>query len=250
MIEKNNIYNMDCNSGLTLIPNNSVDLVIADPPFGIKFNGKKSNYNRKSSFVIDEYNEISQENYYQFMVDWLSKCKDIIKSDGSIFTFSGWTNLGDVINAHKYLGLNVINHIVWKYQFGVFCKNKYITSHYHILWASKGKKHRHYPNAIFDKKELDKTGKKAYYADREDVWIINRDYWKDKTKTPTKLPEKLIDKIILYSTLENDFIVDPFSGSGQVAKSCKKLNRDFISFEIKKDIYDFSLRYSGLNNDY
>ncbi|NHI94467.1 MAG: hypothetical protein EAX96_18395 [Candidatus Lokiarchaeota archaeon] len=76
-------------------PENVIDLIIADPPFGIKFDGKGSQYNRDSDLVIDGYNEIA-ENYDQFMVEWVSQLPRIMKETASAFIFSGWTNLKDV----------------------------------------------------------------------------------------------------------------------------------------------------------
>ena len=56
-----------------------------------------------------------------------------------------------------------------------------------------------------------------HYEDKEDVWNIKREYWTGDQKTPTKLPADLIEKILLYSSKENDIVLDPFLGSGQVA---------------------------------
>ena len=69
----------------------------------------------------------------------------------------------------------------------------------------------------------------------EDVWIINREYWKGQQKTPTKLPSELVKKIILYSSDEGDTVFDPFLGSGTVAVVAKTLGRHYLGFEIVKE---------------
>jgi site-specific DNA-methyltransferase (adenine-specific) len=74
----------------------------------------------------------------------------------------------------------------------------------------------------------------------EDVWLINREYWIGDKKTPTKLPAELVKKILLYSSDENDIVLDPFLGSGQVAVVCKMMKRNFIGFEIVKEYYEFA----------
>ncbi len=65
-IELNKIYNMNCIDGMKLIPKNKIDLIITDPPFAINFKAKKPNYNRTKSRVIEGYNEIKPEDYYDF----------------------------------------------------------------------------------------------------------------------------------------------------------------------------------------
>jgi site-specific DNA-methyltransferase (adenine-specific) len=76
--------------------------------------------------------------------------------------------------------------------------------------------------------------------DKEDVWVINREYWNGDKKTPTKLPSELIKKILNYSSEERDVILDPFIGSGQVAVVSKMLKRNYVGFEIVKEYYDFA----------
>ena len=125
-----------------VIDKNKIDLIITDPPFAIDFKAKKANYNRKSSRVIEGYNEILPENYYQFSYDWISQASRILKESGSMYIFSGWNNLKDILIAIDDVGLTTINHIIWKYQFGVVTKNKFVTSHYHCLFVCKNPKKR------------------------------------------------------------------------------------------------------------
>ena len=136
------IYNKNCLEGMKLIDKNKIDLIITDPPFAINFKAKKANYNRKDSNVIEGYNEILPENYYQFSYDWISEANRILKESGSMYIFSGWNNLKDILIAIDNVGLTVINHIIWKYQFGVVTKNKFVTSHYHCLYVCKNPKKR------------------------------------------------------------------------------------------------------------
>ena len=138
-IEVDKIIYEDCIKGMKKLPDNSIDLVIADPPFGINFNGKGTQYNRNSDLVINGYNEI-KDNYEEFTEKWISQIPRILKETASIFIFSGWTNLKDILNALDNTGLTTINHIIWKYQFGVFTRKKFVTSHYHILFAVKNPK--------------------------------------------------------------------------------------------------------------
>lgn len=237
----NNIYNMNCIDGMKLLKDESVNTIIADPPFCLNFKSEKANYNRKQSNVLKSYQDVKHDDYYSFNEEWMEQAKRILKKDGSLFIFSGWNNLIDILNVGEKLNLIQYNHVIWKYGFGVFAKNSFISSHYHIICYSKTKKHKHFPYARFSKNEVDEEGRKKYYIDREDVWIINREYWNGYIKSPTKLPAEVLEKLIVYSTEENDMIVDAFAGSGQVGWLCKhKLNRNHIAFEKEKDIYEFA----------
>ena len=118
-ISFNNIYNCHCIQGMNSIPKNKIDLVITDPPFAINFRAKKANYNRKQSRVLEGYNEIPSENYYDFTIEWMSQVHRILKESGSMYLFSGWNNLKEILMAIDDVGFHLVNLIIWKYQFGV-----------------------------------------------------------------------------------------------------------------------------------
>ncbi|NMJ86617.1 MAG: site-specific DNA-methyltransferase [Thaumarchaeota archaeon] len=241
IIEFNKIYNRNCIEGMKLIPVNTIDLVITDPPFAIEFKAKKSNYNRMASRVLEGYNEIPKERYYEFTVNWMKECFRSLKESGSMYVFSGWNNLKDILNAIDEVGFVTVNHIIWKYQFGVVTEKKYVTSHYHCLYACKNNNKRKFlPYARFRKDEKTDEGRSLHYEDKEDVWYIKREYWTGDQKTPTKLPAELIKKILLYSSEKEDVILDPFLGSGQVAVISKMLDRRYLGFEIVKEYFRFA----------
>ena len=240
-ISFNNIYNCDCIQGMKSVPKNKIDLVITDPPFAINFRAKKANYNRKQSRVLEGYNEISPENYYDFTLEWMSQVHRILKESGSMYLFSGWNNLKEILMAIDDVGFHIVNHIIWKYQFGVVTKNKYVTSHYHCLYVCKNdKKRKFFPFKRFSKDAKSEDGHSLHYKDKEDVWEIKREYWTGDKKTPTKLPAEIIEKILFYSSKKNDIVLDPFLGSGQVAMVSKMHGRQFCGFEIVKDYYKFA----------
>ena len=223
------------------IPGNKIDLVITDPPFAINFKSKKANYNRNASRVLSGYNEIESKNYYNFTYNWMSQINRILKKSGSMYVFSGWNNLKDILTALDENGFITINHIIWKYQFGVVTSKKFVTSHYHCLYVCKNNNERKFfPYSRFDKNAKTSDGKSLHYNDKEDVWNIKREYWTGDEKTPTKLPAEIIKKILEYSSEEKDVVFDPFLGSGQVAVVSKMLKRKYIGFEIVKEYYNFA----------
>jgi site-specific DNA-methyltransferase (adenine-specific) len=223
------------------IPDETIDLVVTDPPFAINFKAKKANYNRTASRVLSGYNEINVEDYYKFTNNWMLQVKRVLKKSGSMYVFSGWNNLKDILTALDVNGFTTINHIIWKYQFGVVTAKKFVTSHYHCLFVCKNDKMRKFfPYSRFKKNAKTSDGKSLHYRDKEDVWIIKREYWTGDDKTPTKLPAEIIKKILQYSSEKNDLILDPFLGSGQVAVISKMLGRKYLGFEIIKSYYDFA----------
>ena len=236
----NKIYNQDCIDGMKTIPDGKMDLIVTDPPFAINFKAKKANYNRTASRVLSGYNEITKENYYEFTLNWMSQCFRILKESGGMYVFSGWNNLGDILNAIEEIGFITVNHIIWKYQFGVVTNRKFVTSHYHCLYICKNdKKRKFFPYERFGKEEKNNQGRSLHYKDKEDVWEIKREYWTGDEKTPTKLPAEIIKKILQYSSEEGDLVFDPFLGSGQTAVVSKLLKRNYMGFEIVKEYFDF-----------
>jgi len=225
MFELNKIYCGDALILLKELPDNSIDLVITDPPFAIDFKAKRSNYHRKAERVLEDYNEIPKGKYLEFSRKWIFECKRVLKETGSIYIFSGWTNLKDILIAVDDAGLTVINHLIWKYQFGVYTRRKFVTSHYHIIFAVKNPK-----KYIFNKID--------HYP--EDVIFMKREYWTGKIKTATKLPLELVKKLILYSSNPGDIVLDPFIGSGTTAVAALETGRNFIGFEISPQYYEFA----------
>ena len=234
---------MDCVRGMKLIPAGTVDLIITDPPFAIDFKAVRANYNRTASRVMEGYGEIKAKDYYGFTSSWVGQAHRVLKESGSMYVFSGWNSLKDVLAALDDAGFVTINHIIWKYQFGVVTKKKFVTSHYHCIYVCKNPKKRNfYSFARFDKDARTPEGRSLHYRDKEDVWDIKREYWTGDEKTPTKLPAELVEKIMAYSSVEGDTILDPFLGSGQVAFIGKRMNRRFIGFEMVKKYHAFAKR--------
>ncbi|MBN2150961.1 MAG: site-specific DNA-methyltransferase [Candidatus Lokiarchaeota archaeon] len=210
----------DCLEGMRRLPAGCVDLVIADPPFGIEFDGKGSQYNRKDDLVVDGYKEVDGD-YDRFTLAWMSELPRIMKETASAYVFSGWTNLKDVLVAVDKVKLAVINHIIWKYQFGVFTQRKYVTSHYHVLFLAKNP-----GNYYFNKVE--------HYP--LDTWDIPRTYRPGQEKNGTKLPEAVVYRCIDFSSQPGDLVFDPFMGNGTSATCAKARFRHFLGFELNEKI--------------
>lgn len=219
------IYKGDALELMRSVPSEVIDLIVTDPPFAIDFKAKRLNYNREGNNVMEGYVEVPVDEYATFTYTWLKEAFRVLSNSGSLYVFSGWNRLQDILDGLDRAGFHTVNHIIWKYQFGVFTRRKFVTSHYHILFVVKNPR-----DYTFNKMD--------HYP--EDVWVINREYWKGKRKTPTKLPPDLVKKILLYSSKQGDLVLDPFLGSGTVAVVSKELGRHFLGFEIVKEYYDFA----------
>ena len=141
------------------------------------------------------------------------------------------------------VGFVTVNHIIWKYQFGVVCRRRFVTSHYHCLFFCKNDKARKFNlSARFCGADRADNGGSMRYRDLEDVWVIRREYWHRDDKTPTKLPREIIEKIIAYTGEKGDLVLDPFLGSGQVAVVGKSCGLRYIGFEIVPEYHRFATR--------
>ncbi len=237
-------YNIDCIEGAKkYLKDNSVDLIITDPPYGIDGDKLHKHYNRDESNVIEGYVEIPKEEYPHFTQKWIKEAERVLKPGGSIYIVSGYTNLIHILNALHQTSLKELNHIIWKYNFGVYTKNKFISSHYHILYYTKpGKKHTFNTNAFYADFEKDNQGRSLNYQDREDVWIINREYKPGEIKNKNELPKQLLMKMILYSSHPEDLVCDFFLGSFSTAKVAIALGRNTCGFEINPNAFNYQIK--------
>lgn len=243
-----NIYCTDCIEGSKKhIKDKTVDLIITDPPYGISGESLHKHYHRKENKVISGYVEIKQSEYFNFSLLWIKEAERVLRPGGSIYILSGYSNLVDILNALRQTNLKEINHLIWKYNFGVYTTQKYVSSHYHILYYEKpGGKRTFNTFSRFSSDEKNSKNGSLNYMDREDVWVINREYKPGKIKNKNELPSELLVKLIQYSSNENDLICDFFLGGFSTAKAAIGLNRNITGFEINK--HSFNHHYPDLKN--
>lgn len=238
------IYCDDCIQGAQkYIDNDYVDLGIDDPPFGIGEKSFHKHYNRKNENIIDGYQE-APENYYKFTKEWLQQRYRTLKPNGVEVVIMGHTNLRDVLNAAEDCGFYLFNHVIWQYNFGVYTKHKFVTSHYHLLMYKKSKhaKITFNRNCRYNSNDKDGNNGSLQYQDMEDVWHIKREFARNKIKNSNKLPSELIKKIIMYLSNQDDVISDFFLGNFTTAKAALELGRQFVGFEINRQAYDYHIK--------
>ena len=234
------IYNGNCvEMSKQHFQDEQFDLIVCDPPFGINEGTFDKHYNRDENNVLSGYVEAPQD-YAKFTLEWLTEAKRTLKKNGSIYVISGWSNLRHILNAMATLDFNVVNHVVWKYNFGVYCKKKFVSSHYHIIYATKqvGSSPVFNTNCRFGSQEKDTNNGSLLYQDLEDVWLINKEFNPGQIKNKNKLPEELLKKIILYSSNTGDNVCDFFLGNFTTAIVAKKLGRHAFGTELNKESFN------------
>jgi len=231
-----NIWNEDCLVGATRhLPDGCVDLGIHDPPFNIGEDEFDKHYKREKDEILDGYVEAPKNiPYVEWSYGWLKEAARVLKADGSLYVFSGHSYLLDVMLAARQAGLVTINHVIWRYNFGVYTQKKYVTAHYHILYLKKSESAQpHFdPCARFAAKDRDVDGSSLQYADMLDVWDINKEFQPGAKRNRNKLPEEVVRKILLYSSRPGDLVCDFFMGNFTTAMVARSLARLVCGFEL------------------
>jgi len=231
----------DAIKGMARMEAGSVDLVFADPPFGLAqmAGGKiEKAYNRKKEYVLDGYTEIHPLRYKEFTEDWLRAAYYVLRTGGGLWVMSGWTHAHVVHEALLAQGFKLLNKVVWKYNFGVWTTRKLVTSHYEMFYACKPPDGRRTFNRLLgNDHEYDRDERRADYLWRQDVWDIKREYQPGRVKNITKLPNALVRRVIEMTTNLGDVILDPFVGNGTTYVEGLRLGRKVIGFEVNKGAY-------------
>ena len=230
------VYNQSCIEGMREhVADNSIDLVFTDPPYGIDGDELDVHYNRDESKVVLGYVDVPLSQYAQFSLDWIRECERVLRPGGSMYIVSGYTNLHHILNALHSTSLVEINHVIAQYSFGVSTKNKFVSSHYHVLFWAK-------PDRGQNKRTFNSnykyTDQKDSYHDRLSVQDMPRDYKPGQVKNKNQLSEDFIEKFIMYSSNRGDTVLDCFGGGLTTGRTALRWGRNFVGFELNKNAYD------------
>ena len=233
--------NGDSFSILNFLPEESVDLIIADPP-----------YNLTKSYNGNIFAKTSSENYENYTRSWLSLANKILKPSGSIYICCDWeTSL--IIGKVAAEFFKIQNRITWQREKGRGAKSNWKNGMEDIWFATKSENYFFNLEAVKIRRKViapykingkpkdwneTKTGN---YRDTcpSNFWDdITIPFWSmpENTAHPTQKPEKLIAKIILASSNPGDIVLDPFLGSGTTSVVAKKLGRHYLGIEVEKNI--------------
>ena len=225
-MSKIEIINADALLKLKDIPSESIDLIIADPPYNLK----KDYGNNSDDFTHDEYLIFSRQ--------WLSESKRVLKNTGSIYVFMGVRYISYIYHImEKELDLNFNSWITWHYTQGLGKTKGFSPRHDDILFFSKTEDYKFNLDSIRIPQKYYRSINNMRGANPGDVWQFSHIHYCNENRQdhPTQKPEGLIERMVLVSSDVNDDILDPFSGSGTTLRVCQQLNRNCIGIEINPD---------------
>ncbi|UHA74449.1 DNA-methyltransferase [Paenibacillus sp. 481] len=217
------IYNMDCITGAREhIADESLDLIICDPPYNLGFGGTSMTKNKKPRFNTIANDTLSDHDFRRFTFGWLREAYRTLKTGRHIYVFIDWRMYPLVSLWMQQVGFVVKNCIVWdKAHMGMGWQYRY--QHEFIIMAVKG---RHKVRRISTRKETD-------------IWRIKR-IPGNKTIHPTEKPIELMERIVLCSSEVGETVGDFFMGSGPVVEAACKHGRNIIGFEIDEEYFKIS----------
>ena len=232
--EVNIIRQGDCIDLLKELPDNSIDLIFADPPYNLQLNGDLYRPNQtKVDAVNDTWDKFdSFEDYDKFSTEWLTQCRRVLKTTGSIWVIGSYHNIFRIGTIIQNTGFWVMNDIIWVKTNPMpnFKGTRFNNAHETLIWASKSKEsrytfHYHSMKVLNDDLQM-----------RSD-WLLPICQGEERIKVngikahSTQKPEELLFRIILSTSNPGDIVLDPFSGSGTTAAVAKRLGRNYIGFE-------------------
>ncbi|HXE90396.1 MAG TPA: site-specific DNA-methyltransferase [Terriglobales bacterium] len=234
------VFQGDALELLAAIPNDSVDLIFADPPYFLSNGGISCHAGRMVSVNKGSWDRSrGPDGNHEFNLRWLGQCQRILKKNGSIWV-SGTSHVIHSIGfAMQQLGYKLLNDISWvKPNPPPNLSCRYFTHATEtIIWASKNRKSKH----VFNYKLMKEL---AGGKQMKSVWQIAAPERSEKIygKHPTQKPLQLLERIILASSHEGDVVLDPFMGSGTTAVAAFRLRRRFRGIEIDRKWIDVALK--------
>ena len=224
----------NCIDILDEIGKNSIDMIFADPPYFLSSGGITCKSGKMEKVDKGEWDKtVSFEEKYEFNKKWISKCKDILTDNGTIWISGTIHNIYVIGFVLEELGFKIINNITWQKTNpppNMSCR--YFThSTETILWAKKNIKRSKHTYNYDIMKSLNNN------KQMKDVWSSATTSRKEKNfgNHPTQKPEWLLERIVLASTNKGDKVLDPFNGTGTTGVMCKKLERKYIGIDINKE---------------
>ena len=239
MFKKNSITKGNSLELLKKIPNKSIDLIFADPPYNLQL--RDTLYRPDQTTVEAVTNDWDKFDTYQaydeFSLTWLQECKRVLKDGGALWVIGSYHNILRLGTSIQNLGFWILNDIIWHKTNPMpnFRGTRFTNAHETLLWCTTSRKAKYTFN-YQNLKELNE-GKQM----RSD-WHIPICAGKERLREdnnqrshPTQKPEALLYRIMVSSTNKDDTVLDPFLGSGTTAVMAKKLQRNFIGFEQDPD---------------
>ena len=225
----------DCVAEMARLPDKSVDMIFADPPYNLQLGGDLFRpEGGRVDAVDDEWDKFeSLTTYDNFTRDWLEQARRILKDNGTIWVIGSYHNIYRVGTLLQDADFWILNDIVWRKTNPMpnFRGTRFTNAHETLLWCAKDEKARY----TFNYRAM-----KALNDDlqmRSD-WLLPICSGGERVKDddgakahPTQKPEALLYRILLACTKPGDVVLDPFFGTGTTGAVARRLGRRWIGIE-------------------
>ena len=233
----------DCVAALDWLPEKSVDVIFADPPYNLQLDGDLHRPDQsKVDAVDDEWDRFENfETYDAFTRAWLLAARRVLKPNGTIWVIGSYHNIFRVGAKLQDLGFWILNDVVWRKTNPMpnFRGRRFQNAHETMIWASRDQSAKGY-TFNYD----------AMKAANDDLqmrtdWLFPictggerlKDANGDKVH-PTQKPEALLARVLLASSKPGDVVLDPFFGSGTTGAVARRLGRHFVGVEREQSYID------------
>jgi len=229
---------------LNSLPEKSVDLIFADPPYNLSNDGFTCHAGKRVSVNKGKWDKSKGiEEDFNFHYSWIETCKRVLKPNGTLWISGTYHSIYACGYALQKQGWHIINDICWykpNAAPNLSCR-MFTASHETLLWVRKDKKAKHtfnydeMRNGYFPDDFIKKPDKQM-----RSIWAIGtpKNGEKKYGKHPTQKPEALLERIILASSNEGDIVLDPFCGSATTGVAAIRYDRKFVGIDLEKEYLD------------
>ena len=231
----NTVINADSIKTLKSFPDESVDMVFADPPYNLQLQGDLW---RPDNSLVDgvdhDWDRFDSIEAYDFFCEaWLAECRRILKPNGTIWVIGSYHNIFTVGARMQRLGFWILNDVIWNKNNPMpnFQGRRFCNAHETLIWASKSEKSKY----SFNYEALKTANDDVQMRSDWELPICNGgERLKNEGGSklhPTQKPESLLYRVLMASSNPGDIVVDPFFGTGTTGAVAKKMGRHFIGIE-------------------
>lgn len=233
----------DCVDLMNSLPEGSVDLVFADPPYNLQLEGDLHRPNNSKVDAVDDHWDqfASFQAYDDFTRNWLQAARRVLKPDGALWVIGSYHNIYRVGSILQDLGFWMLNDIVWRKTNPMpnFKGRRFCNAHETLIWCAREKNSRYTFNYEAMKNLNDDLQMRS-------DWLLPLCTGNERLKVdgkkahPTQKPESLLYRVLLSSTKASDVVLDPFFGTGTTGACARKVHRNFIGLERETDYADIA----------
>ena len=230
----NRILRGDCIEMMRSLPDASIDMIFADPPYNLQLGGDLARPDGSHvDAVTNDWDKFSSFAAYDaFTREWLAEARRLLKPDGSIWVIGSYHNIFRVGAILQDLGFWILNDIIWRKANPMpnFKGTRFTNAHETLIWASKSEKSKYTFNYRAMKTLNDELQMRS-------DWVLPICNGQERLKRngtkahPTQKPEALLYRVMLATTNKGDVVLDPFFGTGTTGAVAKRLGRDWIGCE-------------------